>query len=178
MAGQDALSHDYPHHAAELHDLALRSDYGYITREEFNIATASLIGLSITQFQTRYWAANVRNESAFAWIRELRLDGTHKVGLLSNIGRGWLDDFVPQIERDQLFDTSVLSGEVGMIKPSTEIFELAAYNLGVEPHECVMIDDLLTNIEGAQRTGMQGIVFNSTTDARADLARLLQDERA
>lgn len=178
MAGQDALSHDYPHHAGALHDLALRSDYGYISRREFNVETADLVGLTVDEFQTRYWAANVRNESAFAWIRELRQDGALKVGLLSNIGRGWLDDFVPVSERDQLFDMSVLSGEVGMIKPSMEIFELAAHNLGVEPHECIMIDDLLVNIEGAQRTGMQGIVFSTTTGARTELVRILQDQSA
>jgi HAD superfamily hydrolase (TIGR01509 family) len=174
LSGQASLLQDYPDLSDELSDLILQSDYGYISRDEFNQAACRLTGLSLTDFKSRYWSANIRNESAFKWVRTLKAAGNYKVGLLSNIGQGWLSDFVPEADDEQLFDAVVLSGDVGMTKPAAEIFQLTAKRLGVTPAECVMIDDLLTNVDGARRAGMEAILFGTTSQSQADLGRLLE----
>ena len=178
IGGKKSIQHDFPSHKTELHDLAMRSDYGYITRDEFNATTTELTGLSAADFEARYWAKNVRNESAFEWVRALTISTDYSIGMLSNIGRGWLDDLIPEQERDELFTSVVLSGDVGMIKPAPELFALAAQRLGVLPQECVMIDDLLDNIDGASRAGMHGIVFDTTAQAQAELDRIVEAQRA
>lgn len=178
LAGAASLRQDYPALVGDLHDLVLRSDYGYISRQEFNQLASSLVGLSAEQFQSRYWAANVRNEPALAWVSAVKKTASYQVGLLSNIGKGWLEDFIPAVESEQLFDTVVLSGEVGMVKPAAEIFELIAQRLGAETYECVMIDDLIENVEAAQRVGMEAILFNTDSQAQAELERLLESDSA
>jgi len=64
-------------------------------------------------------------------VKELKKSGEYKIGLLSNIGRDWLKDVLPTEERRVLFDAEVLSSDVNMVKPSLEIFEIAAQRLGV-----------------------------------------------
>lgn len=178
LSGHASLRQDFPQLTTELDDLNIQSDYGYLSRQEFNQSASALTGLTLKDLQSRYWLANVRNQSAFDWVKQLRQAGNYKVGLLSNIGKGWLNDFVPEAENEQLFDTVVLSGEVGMTKPAAEIFELAAERLGLSTFECVMIDDLLMNVEGARRAGMQAILFGTTAQAKADFERLLEAEVA
>lgn len=178
VSGMVALQHDFPEFSNELHDLRVRSDYGYISREDYNQAVSNITGIPIDQVESRYWKKSVRNESALDWVKSLKAAGHYKVSLLSNIGVAWIDDFLSLSERQQLFDDEVLSGVVGLLKPDRTIFQLAADRLGVDTSECVMIDDVLENIDGAVSAGMQGIVYNTTPQAQQDLERLLEQARA
>ena len=55
----------------------------------------------------------------------------------------------------------VISAEVGMRKPDREIFLFAAEELGLPTEECVFVDDLLHNAEGARAVGMEAVVHRS-----------------
>ena len=57
---------------------------------------------------------------------------------------------------DELFDAVVISAEVGLHKPQPEIYLLAAERLGVEPAECVFVDDLRENCAGRRGGGHDG----------------------
>jgi len=47
-------------------------------------------------------------------------------------------------------------------KPSPEFFRLALDDMGIGPHEAVMIgDDIVTDIAGAQATGMRGVLVRT-----------------
>ena len=48
-----------------------------------------------------------------------------------------------------------------MHKPQPEIYRLAAERLGVAPEECVFVDDLRENCEGAEAVGMTAIRHRS-----------------
>lgn len=171
--GKGALESYFPEQRQGIHDLFTRSDYGYISSEELDAGIAELIGLSVEQYKEQYSEENVRNEAVFDWIRRLKSTGLYKIGLLSNVRRAGLEGFLPVEERKELFDAEVLSGEVGIIKPAREIFELAAERLGVEPYECVMLDDLMKNIDGAQLAGMDAILFTSAQDSQHEFEQLV-----
>jgi HAD superfamily hydrolase (TIGR01509 family) len=178
MARRVKLYQDYPQFKTQIDDLGYQSDYGMTSRQQFDDSIAELVGLTPEEVEARYWATNVRNEAAIAWVRELKSSGQYKIGMLSNIGRGFINDSLPMTEQTSLFDEVVLSCDVGMIKPDPRIFELAAERLGVAPYECIMIDDLPSNIDGAERAGMQGVVFGSINQAQADFKQLLGPTRA
>jgi len=78
-----------------------------------------------------------------------------KTALLSN---SWGGDGYPRETFDVLFDTVVLSGDVGLRKPQAEIYLMTASRLGLEPQDCVFVDDLKSNIAGAEAVGMKGIL--------------------
>ena len=178
MPGRTLLYQSFPQFSTEINDLEHQSDYGMLSRYDFNNSVAKLVGITAEDVESKYYDVNVRNKEAIDWIRELKSSGCYKIGLLSNVGSGWLNDFLIESERSELFDAVVLSSDVGMIKPDVEIFELIAARLGVDPFECVMVDDLSSNIDGAARADMQGIVFSSAAQARIELDNILDSNNA
>ena len=115
----------------------------------------------------RMFAASVPVPGMYDTIRTLRAAG-FSTALLSN---SWGCDEYPRADFPGLFDTVVLSGEVGMRTPEQEIFRHAAATLGLAPAECVFIDDMEANVAAAQACGMTGVLHTET----ATTARALQD---
>ena len=73
----------------------------------------------------------------------------------------------------QLFDGVVISGEVGLHKPQPEIFLLGAERAGVAAEECVFVDDLRENCEGAEAVGMTAVLHRGAETTVPELERLL-----
>ncbi len=55
----------------------------------------------------------------------------------------------------------ILSYRVKAMKPDPAFYSAALEMAECLPHECVFIDDLPENVEGAKRAGFDGIVFES-----------------
>lgn len=70
------------------------------------------------------------------------------------------------------FHHLILSHEVGLRKPSPEIYRLCERRAGARAEQCVFIDDLLPNVDAARQCGWRGIVYDSGVDLAAELARL------
>lgn len=93
-------------------------------------------------------------------VREVRAAGV-PVALVSNsLGR----DCYARVDLDELFDVTVISGQVGVRKPSRRIYAIAADRLGLAPEQCVMVDDLEHNLVGAARLGIRGIHHRTAAD--------------
>ena len=54
---------------------------------------------------------------------------------------------------DDLFEVVVDSANVGMRKPDPEIYELTLERLGLDAPECVFVDDIEVNCDGAAALG-------------------------
>lgn len=65
------------------------------------------------------------------------------------------------------FDGYVLSGAVGVTKPDPAIYRYLAATYGVDLSECVFIDNLQRNVDGAERCGMRAYRFDGDTDKLA-----------
>lgn len=72
----------------------------------------------------------------------------------------------------RLFDGLVLSHEVGLRKPGRGFFEHCQRLAGCADRECLFIDDLLANVEGARACGWHGLVYESTEALVRRLAEL------
>ncbi len=57
----------------------------------------------------------------------------------------------------EMFDEIVESSVVGVRKPEPRFYEIACERLGVEPAECVFLDDLGVNLKPARAMGMTTI---------------------
>jgi epoxide hydrolase-like predicted phosphatase len=115
----------------------------------------------------RMFAGFSKQQPMFDVVRSARKQGL-RTALLSN---SWGMEY-PREEWDEIFDVVVISGEVGMRKPEPAIYRLAAERLGVEPAQCVFVDDLGTNIKGAVAVGMVGVKFVSAEQAIDELEAL------
>ena len=111
---------------------------------------------------TRMFAGFRPDTSMIDLVRTARTAGI-RTGLLSN---SWGLDY-PREGWDTLFDTVVISGEVGLRKPDPAIYTLAAERLGLPANQVVFVDDLAPNVRGAVAVGMVGVQHtdvDSTTD--------------
>ncbi|MGK2896355.1 MAG: HAD-IA family hydrolase [Candidatus Saccharimonadales bacterium] len=165
-----------PERYRELQDIIHATDHGFFTREEYYQKVAELSGRTSEDIRAIEQRQHERDPEMIAYTQTFR--PTYKVGVLSNIDVDSMAKLFPDAERNELFDAFVMSGAVGYTKPMPEIFELAAARLGVEPEECIMIDDIPLNIEGAQAAGMKGLVFSSRRQLALDLARVLEEVNA
>ncbi|WP_327029874.1 HAD-IA family hydrolase [Micromonospora sp. NBC_01740] len=89
----------------------------------------------------------------------LRSDG-HPLALISNATSDTAEAW-PQSPLAQRFDVAVFSCDVGLAKPDSAIYHLAAEHLGVGPAECVFVGDGADGeLAGAAAVGMT--VFRTT----------------
>jgi epoxide hydrolase-like predicted phosphatase len=127
---------------------------GEIEDAEFERRFGERLGLASSEgLIERLFVGMTPLEEMIEVVRVARAAGL-KTALLSN---SWSVGSYDRAMLDELFDVAVISGEVGMHKPEPEIYKLTVEKLGVEPSECVFIDDLRENCEGAESIGMTAI---------------------
>ncbi len=71
------------------------------------------------------------------------------------------------------FDVVLESSKLGVRKPEPAFYALACERLGVEPDECVFLDDLGVNLKPARELGMTTIKVGDPAVAIAELGALL-----
>jgi len=67
-----------------------------------------------------------------------------------------------RLEIDDCFQAIVSGKDVKQGKPSPQAFLLAARKLGVEPNNCVVIEDALAGVAAAKNAGMRCIAVTNT----------------
>ena len=87
------------------------------------------------------------------------LDQRYRLALLSNYPCGQsIRDSLDNIGLAPMFETVVVSGDVGYVKPHPRPFEVLLNTMAVSSSECVLIgDNWLADIQGAKQMGMQAI---------------------
>ena len=85
----------------------------------------------------------------------------YKIYLLSNASaaqhRYW-----PLVPVSKLFDGKLISCDVKVVKPMWEIYHLFTDKFGLDPEECLFIDDATNNVAAAIACGWKGIVFHGS----------------
>jgi epoxide hydrolase-like predicted phosphatase len=143
---------------------------GELTEEEFSERFGPMLGVSDTDgLVDRLFAGMGPDEAMVEAVKTAKRSGI-RTGLISNSwGRGRYDrEAFPE-----MFDGVVISGEVGLHKPEPEIFHLGASEIGLAPEECVFVDDLKENCDGAAAVGMSPILHRGADTTLPELERLL-----
>lgn len=74
-----------------------------------------------------------------------------------------------------LFDEIIESSKIGVRKPEMRFYQLACEQVGVEPDECVFLDDLGINLRPARSMGMTTIKVVESREAIAALWEAIDD---
>jgi len=107
-------------------------------------------------------------EGTVELLRSLKKTGVPLYGL-SNWSAETFAIVRHEFEFLNLFDEIVLSGEVKMIKPEPEIFELCLQKIGKPAHQCLFIDDSQVNIDTANKLGFDTVHFVSPEHLKNEL---------
>lgn len=142
--------------STSLDKLNEQMDLGKITRADFFTEVEKKTGISAGQIKAEIDQELVVDKRLVEFIKQLKK--SYRIGLLSNAGQ----EEISIIYRDQvaeLFDAVTISYEAHVVKPDKEIFLICAKRLGVDPADCLFIDDSLVNIQAAQKLGMETIYY-------------------
>ncbi len=142
---------------------------GELDEARFEPPFAKLLGIAEHEgLIERLFGGLGPDELMIGAVRNARTAGV-KTGLITNSWGLGIYDRAPI----DLFDETVISGDVGLHKPQREIYELACERLGVPPAACVFVDDLRENVVGAEAAGMTAILHRDSTRTVEELEGLL-----
>ncbi|OAI48397.1 hypothetical protein AYO44_07120 [Planctomycetaceae bacterium SCGC AG-212-F19] len=156
-------------------DAALEEAYesGRISSDEFLRRVRGVIGLDVpdTLLTEAYCDIFWPNPDVCDLVA--RLKGRYRLLVGSNTSEMHAKKFRVQFA-DTLghFDSLVLSFEVGARKPKRAFFQHCRERAQCEGYECVFIDDLHRNVEGARACGLNGIVYRDFAELVAELTEL------
>ena len=71
-----------------------------------------------------------------------------------------------------MFEGIVVSGEEKMVKPNPEIYKVLLDRYQLNPSECIFIDDRQANVDGAEKVGIKGVLFQGSDSLRQQLLLL------
>ena len=152
---------DYDVKLPALQALCTQSDLGRLSRAEFNAAASTLSGVPVDQVAWGIEAETVIDTALVAYAQELKADG-YRIACLSNGSHEWTLQVINDNGLRDLFEEIVLSGDLGIVKPSPEIYTYTFDKLGLKPSQAIFVDDRKANTDAAEACGIRSLVFSDT----------------
>lgn len=150
--------------------LNLRADAG----ERFGDLIAEVPDPADRQLLQAYlpgYAASVPEaiEGTWALLDRLKARG-HAIHAITNwSAETWPAGVAAHPRLATAFGVAVISGVEGVLKPAPQIFQTLCARAGVNPADCLFIDDSLKNVIGAREAGMAAHHFTSPDALQHDL---------
>jgi putative hydrolase of the HAD superfamily len=142
---------------------------GRLTEAEFEPRFGALLQVSPAGLIDRLFGGMQPDTAMIDAVRAAKRAGV-RTGLISN---SWGEGRYDRSEFPELFDGVVISAEEGMRKPDPRIYALGAERIGMDPTECVFVDDLPGNLKPASELGMATVHHREAADTIRALERLL-----
>jgi len=150
-----------------------KASVGALSEDEHWMAVTRRLGrpaAELPSIRAEFFAGDVVDLELIEFIRSLR--PRYKTGVISNAWPG-LRDYLVHQKLDEIFDSLVISAEVGVMKPDEKIYRLALDKAGVNAVAAVFVDDAPINVEAANALGMHGLLFRDPGLALRELRKLL-----
>jgi epoxide hydrolase-like predicted phosphatase len=134
-------------------------------------AQLHLSSVDTRQLALDFYSGDRLDLDLIEYIRQLR-DNGHPVGLLSNAAA----DLAAQLQDlgiADLFDPTVISAHIGVMKPAPEAYRAVLDRLRRPPEEVIFIDDRPENVNGARAVGIHGVHYTDGMNLPAALSDIL-----
>jgi epoxide hydrolase-like predicted phosphatase len=151
-------------------ELLAALETGRLSESEFEPRFAALLEVADHDGLIDRLFAGMRPDHAMLAAVRAAKDAGVRTGLVSN---SWGHGRYDRSQFPALFTGVVISGEVGVRKPDPRIYALGAEALGLQPAECVFVDDLRGNLKPARGLGMATVHHSSAEETVPQLERLL-----
>lgn len=131
-------------------------------------ARANLLESHVARFLSAVPGSLLPHADTVDYMRALRREG-HEIYCLSNMQAASL----AHLERHggfwDVFEGTVVSCQVGFIKPEPEIYQYLLTEYVLDPEETVFIDDTAANVDAAHAFGIAGIIFTTLEQCARDM---------
>jgi putative hydrolase of the HAD superfamily len=152
----------------DFRELLIALEKGEIDEPTFELRFAALLDVEPDGLIDGLFAGVSPDLAMLDAVRRAHAAGI-RTALVSN---SWGTHRYPHELFDELFDGVVISGELGIRKPSRRIYELGTERAGVPAERCVYVDDLPFNLAPAEELGMATVHHTSAEMTIPELERL------
>ena len=144
----------------------IQMDRGTITDEEAVKAVCSRLPARLhqpVQDILDNWHQDIPPlDGIYELVKELKEKG-YGIYLLSNTSSRFYS-FRKNIPALRFFDGEFISADHHLVKPEPGIYQKFLAQFALDGSQCVFIDDVPLNVEGAVRCGIHGIVYHGSPD--------------
>ena len=168
------LSHGRVEQAVHNTTSWVQAQCGLILIEDYWQDVAAQLHLSpedTRQLALDFYSGDQLDLTLIDYLRQLRDDG-HTVALLSNESAD-LPMKLQKLGIADLFDPTVISASIGVMKPAPEAYQAVLTRLKRPADDAIFIDDRLENIHGARALGIHGVHYAAGMDLPAALVDIL-----
>ena len=144
-----------------INDVYLSASLGNLTSQAFwrEVGLADMY----PEIESEYLDSQLTIDPHFADVAT-KLAEQYRLGLISNDLSEWScylrAKFAPGV-----FETVIISADVGIRKPDRRIYECFLSEAKVAPEDCVFVDDRAKNLKPANELGMKTVRFARNADA-------------
>ena len=134
----------------------------YALRKAYLAAVAVRMGWTLTEEQLEALTEDFNyNPERYSWYDDTRHWLNH---WKSSVRLGMLSDAMPSFRAftvrhglGEIFDSIVISTEIGVCKPDPRMYATVCEQMQVSPAGCLFVDDRETNLAGAMDFGMRAV---------------------
>ena len=147
---------DHPDWPAKI-DGGLLYDEEYLLDVQDRLDAPELKALA-AEVLSDWWLDSLFPKLGMKQLLESLLSKGYRLYVLSNCGYTFrkFEYKIPCVER---FSGILVSAEELLLKPDKAVFQRLCDKFGLQMDECVFVDDLQKNVDGAIAAGMQGYCF-------------------
>jgi beta-phosphoglucomutase len=154
---------------AELNGMNSKDTFEWLYNRELTRAEIEVLEEEKEQIYRGFYRDHLKPAAGLlSFLQDLRSHGI-KTALATSAGAGNIDFILDGLQIRNQFDAIIGGAEVSKGKPNPEIYIKAAALLGINPADCLVIEDSLQGIAAGQAAGMR-VVGISTSHTPQELA--------
>ncbi len=117
------------------------------------------LGEDYPQIQNAYLDQYLTLDELFKPVAK-EMAESYRLAMLSNDLGEWSNHLRKRHGLDELFDEVIISADVGLRKPSEQIYKLLLQRTGALPGNCIFVDDSIENLKAAAKLGINTVLYN------------------
>ena len=146
---------------------------GFISTSEYLSGLQSVFGQRFNVKQLEQAFANIILEPVNGMMEIVkRVSLAQQTALASNTNEIHYKNSLKKFKVLGVFHKHYLSYQMRIMKPAHGFYDAIIQDQKIDPSEMLLIDDLMTNVEGARAAGMQGVKFENTAQVEETLKTL------
>lgn len=153
-------------------DLVTRFESGQIDAQSFVRELSAILELKATYEEfCELWTSIFLPDPLIPESLLEKLGARHRLLLLSNTNEIHFNMIRAAYPLLRHFDDTVLSYQVGAMKPSARIYEVAVSRAHCRAEECFFTDDIAAYVEAARSHGIDAVQFESLAQIESELRK-------
>ncbi len=139
-----------------------------IARHDIKESPEELMERQMTYVKKRFFEDKLEPIDGIPQLMQAAKKQGMKIALATSSPRYFAEHILKNVGVEAYFDALVTADEISTGKPNPEIYAKAALALGLEPGECVAVEDACKGIQAAKGAGMKCIGFKNPNSGEQD----------